>query len=152
MKRLITIILILALILPAAALADIPDISGLTFEELVQLQSQLNIALWNSEQWQEVEVPAGVWEVGKDIPEGYWTISMRPGKYTQIFYCEKVNDVSLRPDHSMDSHTTVIASPDSWVAESSPTFYSYNMKSGCFFICDDPVIFTPYIGPEFSFK
>lgn len=34
MKRLLTIILILALILPAAALADIPDISGLSYVEL----------------------------------------------------------------------------------------------------------------------
>ena len=43
MKKLITIILILALALPALALADLPDISGLSFEELTQLKKKLKV-------------------------------------------------------------------------------------------------------------
>lgn len=152
MKKLITLLLILALAAPAFALADLPDISGLTYDELVELKTQINLAMWSSQEWQEVEVPAGVWEIGKDIPEGYWTISMRPGTYTQIFYCEKVQPVELRPDHSGQAHTTIIAAPDTWLADQNPQSYSYDMKAGCYFICDDTVVFTPYTGPDFSFK
>ena len=46
MKKLIIIILILALLLPVAASADIPDISGLSFEELGQLIMEAKKALW----------------------------------------------------------------------------------------------------------
>ncbi len=45
MKKLITIILILALILPAAALSDIPDVSGKTDQELKDLISACSIEL-----------------------------------------------------------------------------------------------------------
>ena len=38
MKKLITLLLIAALILPAAALADV-DLTGMTYEELVKLKS-----------------------------------------------------------------------------------------------------------------
>lgn len=128
------------------------DISGLSFDELVKTKEQINTALWDSQGWKEVEVTAGVWEIGKDIPAGHWTISMRPGRYTQIFYCEKVKPVELRPDNSGESHTTVIAAPDSSAADLYPQSYSYDMKEGCYFICDDTVVFTPYAGPDFSFN
>ena len=64
MKKLLTIILILALAVPAAALADLPDISSLSYDELIQLKDQLNLAIWNSQEWQEVEVPAGTYQIG----------------------------------------------------------------------------------------
>ena len=69
MKKVITILITLALILSlsVSALADF-DLSGLSFEELVALKDQINLAIWNSEKWQEVEVPHGVWLVGEDIP------------------------------------------------------------------------------------
>ena len=90
MKKLITVILILALILPVAALADLPDLSGLSFNELVQLRDQLNLAIWNSQEWQ-VTVPIGVWKVGEDIPVGKWTIraaSENENVGTYIVYCD----------------------------------------------------------------
>ena len=50
------------------------DLSELSFDELVELKDRINMAIWESEEWQEVEVPQGVWEVGEDIPAGKWTI------------------------------------------------------------------------------
>ena len=78
MKKLITVILLLALVLPVVSLADLPDISNLTYDELVQLKDQINLAMWNCEEWQEVTVPAGVWVVGEDIPVAHWSISLSP--------------------------------------------------------------------------
>lgn len=70
MKKLLTIILILALLLPAAALADLPDISGLTKEELLQLDWQIQEQLFEYQLDDGVLVPAGVYVVGADIPAG----------------------------------------------------------------------------------
>ena len=78
---------ILALILTMSALAAIPlsahaeekkiDLSGLTYNELVELKDQINLAIWECDEWQEVEVPQGIWKVGEDIPAGHWTIRGR---------------------------------------------------------------------------
>ena len=152
MKKLLTLILALALILPAAAMADLQDLRDMTFLELVTMKAAINRILWEKPEWKKVEVKAGVWEIGKDIPEGHWTVSAKPGTTTQIFYCERVKPVELRPDHSGQSHTTVIAANDSVFAGDAPEQYSYDMKEGCFFICDDTVIFTPYTGPDFTFE
>ena len=71
MKRTLCIILafVLVLTLAPAAFADV-DLSGMSFDELVALKDQINLALWNSADWQEVTVPQGVWQVGADIPAG----------------------------------------------------------------------------------
>lgn len=73
MKKLIALILIIALAAPVA-LADI-DLSGMTFDELMDLQQQLTAALWASDGWQEVEVPVGYYVVGDDIPAGRWSVT-----------------------------------------------------------------------------
>lgn len=63
MKKIFALLLALFL-LPAFSLADIPDISGLSYDELVQLNNQINLAMWNSEEWQEVTVPPGTYQIG----------------------------------------------------------------------------------------
>ena len=73
MKKLLCLLFVLVL-LPVVSLSDLPDISGLSYEELVQLRDCINLAIWNSEEWQEVTVPPGLWKIGDDIPAGHWTI------------------------------------------------------------------------------
>lgn len=70
MKKLITLLLILALALPAGAMADLPDISGLTDEELLQLDWKIQAILFDHQLEDGVLVPAGVYVVGTDIPAG----------------------------------------------------------------------------------
>lgn len=53
--------------------ADV-DLAGMSFDELIALKDQINLAIWNSEEWQEVTVPQGRWIVGEDIPAGKWTV------------------------------------------------------------------------------
>ena len=77
MKRFLCVLFVLVL-LPVVSLADLPDLSGLSFDELLQIRDQINLAIWNSQQWQEVSVPPGVWEIGVDIPSGHW--SVRPAE------------------------------------------------------------------------
>lgn len=70
MKKLLTVILILALALPAAALAAIPDISGLSTDELLELNRQIQLRLFSEQLVNGVEINPGIYVVGKDIPAG----------------------------------------------------------------------------------
>ena len=76
MKKLITLLLILAM-LPVIALADLPNISGLTDEELIELQRQIQLKLFSEKLIDGVKVSPGVYMVGKDIPEGEYRIEYR---------------------------------------------------------------------------
>ena len=76
MKRLITIILILAMLLPVAAMADLPDISALTEAELIELNHQIQLILFSQKLVDGVTVPAGEYIVGEDIPEGVYRVEV----------------------------------------------------------------------------
>ena len=97
MKKLL--VLVLALMLCASAVAEI-DLSGLSFDELVELRDSALRAMWDCEEWQEVTVPQGVWKVGEDIPFGHWTIT--PAKnaaceFSKITYCKVLDETGRNP-------------------------------------------------------
>ena len=73
MKKLITIILILAM-LPVIALADLPDISGLSTDELIELSHQLQLRLFSDQLVNGVKVPPGSYVIGEDIPAGTYRV------------------------------------------------------------------------------
>ncbi len=74
MKKLITIILILAMLLRAAALADLPDISGLSNDELLELREKIQLQLFSSKLVDGITVPPGEYIIGEDIPEGSYRV------------------------------------------------------------------------------
>ena len=158
MKKLFIFTLILALILPVAASADLPDLSGLTYDELVELRDRINLAMWNSQEWQEVTVPAGVWEVGVDIPEGHWTIRIAAeDQLTNIVYTDKLDEVGKDVGYGWKGYHTSLCNKK--LKNGSLKWPEYieeadiDMKAGMYFICKIPVVFTPYTGkPSLGFK
>ena len=52
------------------------DFSKKSMSELLKIQSDLISAIWNSPEFKEAVVPEGIYEVGKDIPAGKWTIEI----------------------------------------------------------------------------
>lgn len=87
MKKLI-IIMLLALILPAAALADLPDISDLTVDELMELNHQIQLRLFSEKLIEGVDVPAGEYIVGEDIPAGTYRLKIgfpKSGGYLTVY-------------------------------------------------------------------
>ena len=76
MKKLLTIVLIIAMLIPAAC-AEI-DLTGMSYDELIALKDKINLALWETKEWQEVLVLQGTYIVGVDIPAGQWTIKAAP--------------------------------------------------------------------------
>lgn len=76
MRKLITLILILAMFLPAIALADLPDISGLSHDELIQLNHQIQLRLFSEQLVNGVKVPPGTYTIGEDIPAGSYRVEV----------------------------------------------------------------------------
>ena len=84
MKKLIALILA-ALMIPAASIASVPDISGLTRDELLELNRQIQLTLFSQQLVDGVTVPAGTYTVGEDIPAGTYRIVYNPK--TEYDYC-----------------------------------------------------------------
>ena len=78
MKKLLAMILAMALI-PAVVFAAIPDISGLTRDELIQLNHEIQTKLFSQQLVEGVRVPEGVYRIGEDIPAGTYRIEMAKG-------------------------------------------------------------------------
>lgn len=154
MKKMISIIIsfVMILSLPFIGYAEI-DLSGMSFDELVALKDQINLAIWNSEEWQEVEVPQGVWEVGSDIPVGKWEIKALPNSNTYIKVGKEVRDggtdvKSKTSEEIRDPgyrHYDANKDVTSWVIE---------LEDGDYLQVDfGPAVFMPYSGkPSLGFK
>ena len=159
MKKLLTIILILAMAMPVTSLADLPDISNLTYDELVELKNKINLAMWNSEEWQEVTVPVGMWIIGEDIPAGIWHISVSPEakkKWGSFKYCDLLDESGIKPGNMFSCDIYVSQTLNRADADdgSDPTSIEIELKRGCYFFVDNaPLVFTPPQGkPDLGFK
>ena len=143
--------IMLALGISTNSYADF-DLSGMSFDELVALKEQVNLAIWNSKEWQEVEVPQGIWEVGKDIPAGKWTVKACPEEATYIYVGTALKDNGNRVDsyfskfiQSEASSAFSATSISSWTFELNPGDY---VEVGW-----GAAIFMPYTGnPSLGFK
>lgn len=132
MKKVIAIALALILIC-AAAYAAI-DLSGMSFDELLELRKQVDAALWASDGWTEAKVPAGEYTVSEDIPAGRWTISAASRHSVLV----TVND-------SRGNYVV------SYVATSDECV-NVTLSEGQTVELDDPAIFTPYTSAALGFK
>jgi len=68
-KKIICLFLAL-LLFPVVSLADLPDISGLTRDELIELSHLISNALFDQSLPYGVLMPAGDYIIGVDIPAG----------------------------------------------------------------------------------
>ena len=101
-----TVLFIACLLFASCAFADV-DLSGMSYDELVALKNKINLAMWQSEEWQEVTVPQGDWIVGEDIPEGTWEVKCADVDRRSVFM--EYSDIkygNLRPDGHIDYFST----------------------------------------------
>ena len=73
MRKLFAVLLAILLV-SSVAVADAPDLSDLTYEQLIALQHYFTAEIVSRPEWQEIEIPAGDWTIGVDIPAGYYSI------------------------------------------------------------------------------
>lgn len=84
MKKLIAVVLILTMLLPAAVIAEKDnEFMGLSYIQLMGKLGEVQRALWACDEWQSVDVQAGVYKIGEDIPAGHWEIT--PADYDDFY-------------------------------------------------------------------
>ncbi len=153
MKKLICIMI--ALLIPVAAFAEV-DLSGMSYDELVQLKDQVSLAIWESEEWQEVEVPAGVYTVGEDIPAGKWTIKAADGISVTIEWGDLLDDsgVALSWDGKFMEYEYLRSENNKYYEKGDKTEITWDIKDGQYILVDDGIaVFMPYAGkPSLGFK
>lgn len=113
MKKII-LFLALAMLLPAFALADV-DLTGMSYDELVSLSKQVGMAIMQSDEFDSVTVPKGIWEVGVDIPEGTWIITPA-NQMCMIVYGKSIDESGndMNQYDSGNSGSDLYNSNDSW--------------------------------------
>lgn len=158
MKKLICVLIAVCMIPVFAAAEDI-DLSGLSFDQLVALKERINLALFESDEWQEVTVPQGVWIVGKDIPAGKWTINAVQDEtgITYIQYGSKLdenkNEIASR---YMRDYFWVRSKIYKNLRTNDVTEYVVDLQDGDYVIVSPsygPAVFSPYTDePSFVFK
>jgi hypothetical protein len=155
MKRFFCLLLLLFLV-PVFSLAEIPDISSLSFDDLVLLRDRIDFAIWNSEEWQEVTVPPGVYEIGVDIPAGHWSVCPAKGCGPYyIIYASATKDQGHDVDLLAGFYILeCVCDPDApYYSAEYKTSTDIDMAPGFFVRLDCTMIFTPYAGrPDLGFK
>lgn len=133
------------------------NLSNLSYSQLVALKNQINLAIWKSDEWQEVTVPQGTWKVGEDIPAGKWSVKCATGaNMTQIDWGEKLSsngeDIAWSGRYSI--YNTVYNENMYSEADRYIYVYRFEVKDGDYIkISDGSAVFMPYIGkPSFNFK
>lgn len=161
MKKFLVFLVMFLMLSPVFA-EDI-DISGLSYDQLIALKNRINLAIWECEEWQEVTVPQGLWEVGKDIPAGTWTVRCADtGRKSYL-----LKSCKLEWGDTLDANGQGVAwsrrydhvevyNPYSDDYEGEVTEYTFTVQAGDYIYIDpfyNKAVFTPYTGkPDLGFK
>ncbi len=151
MKKVTLVLLVFSLLLiPLISFAEV-DISGLSFDELLELREKITNALWKSEEWKEVVVPEGTYLIGRDIPAGHWTIAPHPdnsnvtgkGIYIKIGKYLKENGVDVDTSKAGNFSTNIGRDIEN---------YSLELQDGYYIqISNGKAVFSRFIGYDFGF-
>lgn len=137
-----------------------PDnLSALSYDELVALKDRINLAMWQSAEWQEVTVPIGLYVVGEDIPAGHWSIKTKNSNCT-IKVSDKIKESKKAVDfsHSGFYYDQIIHNKEAYAKyfneNSDIEVIDIVLYSGLFVEVEwGAAIFTPYTGkPSLGFK
>ena len=121
------------------------DLQDMTLAEISNLIQRAQLAILQTDDWQEVTVPAGIYQIGVDIPAGKWNVSMDK-RWARIRIGAALNDTQNEVDHRSDGYYTVQLNED--VPAQDITFLDGMYVE----IYNAPLIFRPAVGATFSFK
>lgn len=159
MFRVLPFLLALVLFSVSFSFAETIDLSKLSYDELVALKDQINLAIWNSQEWQEVTVPQGVWKVGEDIPAGTWTVTCDDSwRYSRIYWGELLADngqeIVFAYDMRYDYRSVYNPYHKHYEVGDGETSYTFTVRDGDYIVIEKaPAVFTPYAGkPSLGFK
>lgn len=133
--------------------------TGLSLAELAELRSQIQFAMWETDEWQEVNVPQGVYKIGDDIPAGKWTITAVAGQDPNVYYGDVLDGAGMEVVWSPNIYyAELLAGVSGWREQNMPGIYpnsvTIELKNDAYFVVKSGnVVFTPSIGvPSLGFK
>lgn len=135
--------------------AEETDLSSMNYQELVALKDQINLAIWNSQEWQRVEAPHGVWVVGEDIPAGKWTISVDSDKKARVDWGDKLDPSGWGFEWgTIWMIQFLYGENEEYNSGKYPSSITWDLREGHYIIVQEgTVYFTPYSGkPSLGFK
>lgn len=150
MKKFVGLVLALILIC-SFAVAEV-DLTGMTFDELIELRQKVDAAIFASDGWQEVSVPAGIYKIGEDIPAGKWVVTPAKGSTAFIDLGKSIDDNGMEiADDFYDE--TITSESDSYAAYNNVREVTLDLQDGTYIEIDNSnVIFTPFKGHNLGFK
>ena len=126
--RFLCCLLVLLLLIPAA-LADVPDLSGLTDDEIVELLAQVNQALVDRRINKTAKMAPGTYTGGKDIPVGKYifTCTATGNDWGNMFvYNDQGKQVEWQvvaaPEQGQDPQTSFITLEKNYTLKCSTPF------------------------------
>lgn len=141
-KFIVAIAFLLVLVSAISASADY-DLSGMSYEELLNLVSQAQREMMTRSEYQEVTVPMGIYKIGEEIPAGKWQIT-KANDNSYVY----VNIGSQLADNMLELKGFSYVKLDS----DTPSM-DFTLPEGMYiWIEKGPVIFSTPTGPSFSFK
>ena len=154
MKKLLSVLLIVALLIPSFSLAmyeNLPDVSGYSYLELMYMLGSVKRALWACEEWQQVEVPAGIYTIGEHIPAGHWSICPASGIAYMIIYGSALDKTAAKVDYdSYEWSGWVSGDPED---KTMLPQLDIVLEDGHFLELHGTTYFYPYTDkPDFGFK
>lgn len=158
MKKFTCILLLVALmgclVLPACA--EEIDLTAMTWEELLELKAAITLEQLTRDEWEEVEVPQGVYKVGEDIPAGKWTVRCTRGNHLTISWGQYLDDDGHDIDYFRGTNDAknIKNANGRLYDEGDATEYTFDAVDGYYIVIEySSATFTPFAGkPDLGFK
>lgn len=130
------------------------DLSGMSFDELVALKDQINLAIWNSAEWQEVTVPQGIYQVGRQIPPGKWTVICKSNTMGEIEVADSLRENGTKVTFPPKADKIIYNPESTLYSEGDATEWTVELFDGEYVaVSMSSLVFTPYNGaPDLGFK
>ncbi len=106
MKKLLAILAVALMMVPAISMAAQMDLSALSTDDLFALSTRIVGELLSRTEIKGIDVPEGVYIVGKDIPAGEYRIEEADGNYG--LYIEIYPDIETQKRLSSEAGTSSV--------------------------------------------
>lgn len=107
MKKVFAVVLVSLLCLCSIGYASGIDLTGLSFDELIQLRKEIDLLIFGSEEYKEVSVPAGDYVIGEDIPAGTYSLDCNSVAMIEVYSDTSRDFMSMLACHPVGDGETV---------------------------------------------
>ena len=141
--------------MPSETGGTVFSLEGLSYDELIGIKDKLNLALWNSYDWERVLVPFGIYKVGTDFPEGHWSLEPPAGSSACVEYGPGLMGSQMGLSISGSWAEYLYSEDYPYYDEGDVSKTDINMSEGNYFSVSSGVYawVTPYVsGASLGFK